>query len=669
LIVVHGSGDHHSMVEPSQLPSGGNATAALEPGQRLGKYEVIERLATGGMAEIVLARASGMLGFQKLVVIKRILPHLASRNDFIQMFLDEARIATTLNHPNVVQTYEVGVQGKSYFLVMEYLAGEDVRSIVRKLARQGKRLPVEHALQVIIGVTSGLQYAHDKRDFDGKPLDIVHRDVTPQNVIVSYDGGVKLLDFGIAKASNRINETRSGSFKGKVPYLSPEQCRGEPLDRRTDIFSLGILLYEITLGRRLFRGETDFQILKQIADGAVTPPRVVDPGYDPRLEQIVMKALDNDPARRFQSAREMQDALERLAHDQRLRLSPLALSDFMHALFADKVHKWQQVSAEGGREQLEQHFADLAAEREADLQAEEALSSAGSGGTSVEQLTPAGIVPQLEGDSPQLLPLPADESSPRPRLWPWLLVGMIVAAGVTSGVLFRARLSRQPASAPTVSAPAPAMPRELPAPQVDEAPALTTATVVVNTTPPGATLILDGKVLPEKSPARIDAVQAGNEHVLAVELHGFTGVAQRFQLNGGEEATLEIDLRKNGHGTVRHSHKDATAAVGKPIAATPAKPIADKTRAGVAAKPAALAPVAPAVKAGEGTIVVASSPWCNVSIDGKPQGTTPISVKVAAGAHEVTLTNNEFHISRMLSVDVDAGQTVRKKLDFAPSDE
>src|SRR4051812_17561396 len=180
------------MVEGSQLSasSTSNPTTVLAPGSRLGKYEIIERLATGGMAEIFLARASGMLGFQKLVVIKRILPHLASRNDFIQMFLDEARIATTLNHPNVIHTHEVGVHGKSYFIVMEYLAGEDVRAIGRRLQRDGERMPLEHALNIAIGVVAGLHYAHEKRDFDGRPLDIVHRDVTPQNVIVSYDGGV-----------------------------------------------------------------------------------------------------------------------------------------------------------------------------------------------------------------------------------------------------------------------------------------------------------------------------------------------------------------------------------------------------------------------------------------------------------------------------------------------
>ena len=189
------------------------------------------------------------------MVIKRILPQLATKTDFVEMFLDEARIAATLQHPNVVQMYDVGVVDGNYFIAMEYLHGEDVRSLQRTLHRQDKRLPLEHALNIVIGVASGLHYAHEKVGFDGKPLEIVHRDVTPQNVIVTYDGAVKLLDFGIAKASNRFGETRFGTLKGKVPYMSPEQCRGEPLDRRSDIFSLGIMLYELTLGKAALSGQ------------------------------------------------------------------------------------------------------------------------------------------------------------------------------------------------------------------------------------------------------------------------------------------------------------------------------------------------------------------------------------------------------------------------------
>ena len=195
------------------------------------------------MAEIFLARIRKMTGFQKMVVIKRILPQLAQNTEFVEMFLDEARIAATLEHPSIVQTYDVGVLDENFFIAMEYLHGEDVRSVMRMLRNRNLKLPIEVALHIVISACAGLHYAHEKVGFDGHPLEIVHRDVSPQNIIVTYEGGVKLLDFGIAKASNRLRETRFGTLKGKVPYMSPEQCRGEPLDRRSDIFSLGIMLY------------------------------------------------------------------------------------------------------------------------------------------------------------------------------------------------------------------------------------------------------------------------------------------------------------------------------------------------------------------------------------------------------------------------------------------
>jgi len=218
----------------------------------LGKYELIKRIATGGMAEIYLARVSGLPGFEKIVVVKRILPQLATNQEFVQMFLDEARVAATLHHPNIVQMYDIGAVDGNYFISMEYLHGEDLRSIARAMRQKGQdRVPLEHALGIGVGIAAGLHYAHEKVGFDGKPLHIVHRDITPQNIFVTYDGGVKLVDFGIAKASNRASETRYGSLKGKIPYMSPEQCRSEPLDRRSDIFSLGILLYEQTTSVRL----------------------------------------------------------------------------------------------------------------------------------------------------------------------------------------------------------------------------------------------------------------------------------------------------------------------------------------------------------------------------------------------------------------------------------
>jgi hypothetical protein len=639
----------------------------IVPGQSLGKYQIIERLAAGGMAELWLARVSGMLGFEKLVVIKRILPHLASRTDFVEMFLDEARIATTLNHPNLVQTYDVGVHGKSYFMAMEYLSGQDVRSLQRELAKRGERMPFEHALNIALGIAGGLHYAHEKKDLDGKPLNIVHRDVTPQNVIVTYDGGVKLLDFGIAKASNRINETRSGSFKGKVPYMSPEACRGDELDRRTDIFSLGILLYEMTLGRRLFTGETDFRILKQIAEGEINRPCKIDPQFDPNLEQIILRALEREPGRRFATARELQEALEQWAHDRRLRMSPLALADYMRAIFGEKIGAWQRATAEGDFGKLEQHVATLVAEREADLVAEESGA--------------AGSEPSTE--MPSMLAEPTVSGSirltGRPRLLGRAaLLAFGVTAGVVGGLVLFAQLRRlraapeathanQPAAAVASATSAEKKSRELPAPNDVPVEVRGSAAVMeVVTVPAGATLVLDGNTLPQRSPARLSGLSAGTAHLLLVR-HGGSGVAQRFVLDVGEEASIEIDLRRSSHGTIRR-------VLGK-MALRPGAAAAEPPRALATAKPAAPAPASPAARPapaapvdGEGTLVVASSPWCAITIDGQARGSTPINLKLKAGNHEVVLSNPDYHIKRTLSVDIQPNQTVRKKLDFDTSD-
>jgi serine/threonine protein kinase len=327
---------------------------AFPAGTRFGKYEILKRIAIGGTAEILLARVSGLPGFQKMVVIKRFLPQLATKADCIEMFLDQARIAATLQHPNLVQMYDVGVVDGSYFIAMEYLHGEDVRSVMKTLVRKEDKLPIEHALNVVIGVASGLHYAHEKVGFDGKPLNIIHRDVTPQNIIVTFEGGVKLLDFGIAKASNRFGETRFGTLKGKVPYMSPEQCRGEPLDRRSDIFSFGIMLYELTLGRRLYQGASDFEVLKQIVEGTVKLPSEIDPGYNRQLETIVMKALEKERDKRYQTAREMQAELEGLLHEQRLHVSPIALGQFMEGLFGQKIEAWRDAHGQ----LLDQHLQE-----------------------------------------------------------------------------------------------------------------------------------------------------------------------------------------------------------------------------------------------------------------------------------------------------------------------
>jgi serine/threonine protein kinase len=250
--------------------------------KRLGKYEILRHIATGGMAEIFLARATGIEGFEKLVVIKRILPHLAVEPEITKMFLDEARIAATLHHSNIVQVFDIGAVDGQYFLAMEFLEGEDVSRIRRATRVARVALPLDHALNIVINACAGLHYAHERPGLDGKPLNIVHRDVSPQNVLVTYEGEVKLVDFGIAKASTRASAaTRVGTLKGKIRYMSPEQARSEPLDRRSDVFSTAIVLWELTTGRRLFHGRAEFDVLKAIIETDAPLPSSIVPGYPP----------------------------------------------------------------------------------------------------------------------------------------------------------------------------------------------------------------------------------------------------------------------------------------------------------------------------------------------------------------------------------------------------
>lgn len=306
-------------------------------GTRLGKYQLLRRIATGGMAEIFLARAQAMHGFEKQVVLKRILPQHASSEDFIRMFLAEARLAATLHHPNIVQVYDIGEEAGAYFFTMEYIQGEDLRRLVRAARRKQTPIPLAHILHIIMGMAGGLHHAHEKIGTDGLPLGIVHRDVSPSNVLVTYEGDVKVVDFGIAKAAAAQNSTMAGTLKGKIPYMSPEQCRGEPVDRRSDIFSIGTLLWELTTGKRLFAGENEFAILNRVAKADVPPPSSVRPEYPPELEAIVMRALSVHPENRYPSAIDLQIDLEDFAREARLPVSSARMGRFMRALFDEEL--------------------------------------------------------------------------------------------------------------------------------------------------------------------------------------------------------------------------------------------------------------------------------------------------------------------------------------------
>ena len=306
-----------------------------DPGrpERFGKYSVIRHLADGGMAEVYLARASGIEGFEKNVVIKRLKPELAENPWATELFLQEARIAATLEHPQIAQVHDAGAVDGSYFLAMEYVHGQDLRMLIRRARRRGGDFPLEVAIRIVAELCGALHHAHEKCDADGVPLGLVHRDVSPSNVLVSYDGAVKLCDFGIAEVTAQ-SDPRKRTRAGKLSYMSPEQCRGDLLDRRSDIFVLAIVLYELTTMSKLFKGASEREVMRQVVEGRVRPPSEVRPGYPPELERIVMKGLAVDPSGRHATALEMMLELEALGREHKLALSSVGLAQLMEELFA-----------------------------------------------------------------------------------------------------------------------------------------------------------------------------------------------------------------------------------------------------------------------------------------------------------------------------------------------
>ncbi len=330
--------------------------------RKLGRYEVLRRLAVGGMAEIYLARQTGIQDFEKHVVIKRILPGFASDVQFTSMFLDEARLAATLQHPNIAQVFDIGADADSYFFAMEYVDGRDVRRIMQRALANRERVPLPVAIAIGMGAAAGLHAAHENTGADRKPLHIVHRDVSPANILLTFDGHTKLIDFGIAKAERRQTETQAGVVKGKYSYMSPEQCRNGELDRRSDIFSLGITLWELTTTSRLFRSKNDYQVMRMILQENIPPPTERVPDYPPDLEAVIMRALERDVDLRYQTARELYEDLESVAYTHGLVASPYVLSGYMRRLFPEEAEQSVyelDLQADQGEESSAQHVHRL----------------------------------------------------------------------------------------------------------------------------------------------------------------------------------------------------------------------------------------------------------------------------------------------------------------------
>jgi serine/threonine protein kinase len=315
-------------------------TEELKQGSKLGNYELVLRVGRGGMASVWVARERAQTTKDdRLVAIKVMLTELADENEFIKMFLDEVRLVRSIHHPNVVDVYDVGEHEGMMWMSMEWVEGESLHTVI---AEAGKRraIPPELAVRIIADAAAGLHAAHELKDLDGSLRGVVHRDISPHNILIGTNGTVKLVDFGVAKAVGRISEaTRAGQLKGKFGYMSPEQALGKGVDRRSDIFSLGIVLFELTTSRRLFRGEHDIETLRLVISGAIPKPTLIDPKYPPELERIVLKALERNVSARYQSAAELEHDLRAYLKAERLIVPQSGVAGILKRVLGDRIEQ------------------------------------------------------------------------------------------------------------------------------------------------------------------------------------------------------------------------------------------------------------------------------------------------------------------------------------------
>lgn len=325
-------------------------------GLRLGRYDVLKTLVKGELTDLLLARADGMEGFQRHVAIKRLHKAHARDKSCLEAFVNEARLSATLHHHNIVQVLDIGEQDGQPYFAMEYVHGVDVRGLLSKLSKRSEQAPLQHVVSIIAAAAAALHHAHEQRGSDGKPLGIVHRDVTPGNILVGYDGNVKIVDFGIAKAAIKRIASDQGVLKGRVPYMAPEQCAGKTIDRRSDVFALGVVAYELATVRRLFKGASEFLTMSAIVNGEIPKPSQYRRDVPPELEAIMLKALARDPRDRFQTAGEMAIALDKVAIQVGVGASTTALANYLRLQFGQVTEPWLDEDFDVEREITEVDF-------------------------------------------------------------------------------------------------------------------------------------------------------------------------------------------------------------------------------------------------------------------------------------------------------------------------
>lgn len=514
--------------------------------ETIGRYEVVGRLAVGGMAEILLGRLRGPSGFERAVVIKRILAHLAEQPAFVDMFLDEARLAARIQHRNVVQVHELGQDGKNLFLTMEYLEGENAAGMVRRSLVLEKDIGAAMCAFVVAEACAGLHAAHELKDPEGRPLALVHRDISPQNIFVTYGGGVRVLDFGIAKAADRTAHTEVGQLKGKFEYMAPEQCRGKPIDRRADIFALGIVLYELLTRRRLFKRDTKLGVLEAVCRETPVPPSKVIEGCPEALDRVTMKALSKSADERYATAAEMRRDLMAVVREMLGPQDPEeVLVAMMQQLFADRIAEknemLRKVRAGGAVGAVPTAEADSAVEIP-ELEGMEAISELSGVGSIPRGRLESGFTfgGSHAGSGVDALAQAAAEAR---RTRSIFVAGAAAASVLALGALGLV-LSIPKASGASMARGVGALrvsTSVLPKATPGEAPASTEVMIKVVSEPAGATLLVDGQ---EKGPTPIELkLPKGNTQVeLTLRREGYDDAVEK--ITPDESQRFRVSLTK-----------------------------------------------------------------------------------------------------------------------------
>ena len=609
------------------------------PGAKpFGKYYLLDRIGAGGMAEVFLAVAIGPEGFQRLLVIKRMLPHLSQDRSFVQMFVDEAKLCGLLSHPNLVQIFEFGAIEGSFFIAMEHVQGETLSAVRAKLAEEGRVAPVAATLEIVRQVCLGLHYAHSLQSA-GQPLGIIHRDISPSNLMLSFHGTMKILDFGIARVAEGLREThtQAGTMKGKVSYMSPEQIRMETIDSRSDVFAVGIVLHEFLTGRRLFKATNEYNGARMVLESVVPLPSSLNSEVPAEVDRIVMRALERDRDARYPTAGEIADDIEKVLFE--MRASPHEPRKLLVSLFP-------QGPSRTGELRLAVTPSPVLLQSGSSLQSGgSAVPSPISGSASLSASNPTKPLadPIHDLEVADLAPSARPAARRRTGRRGWLMLGGVVGIAFAVVAITHPPWAPLPKNEPSV-APATDQPRPDPTPAPVPPPAKTTVEISLDSNPQDAEVIREdtGQVV-GRTPLTISLPQARDVISFRFEKAGHVPNSYKVipDLDKSVRAELAVERADDSKPTPPSRHTTTARAHGA---------AAHHDTRSTGSAPAAPAPDQPR----NCLLSVASFPWTDLWIDGKDTGqrTPVVHYPVSCGAHRLNLKRRDLKLDRVEQVTV-----------------